>query len=147
MYYESTQNHLSNIKFAPRNKTTAFEHISLFTETPCTWCRRRNTPKTTKKRRLKTLTRSHTQLTLLHTEHAALVLIQYSTIPIIVEKAEWKRMSWLSVSDNWFWSAWMWFTGNSKDSAFDPSIFNVFYSVPSAVEYFRLIQVILMFEV
>lgn len=46
-----------------------------------------------RKKRLKTRTRSHTQLTLLHTEHAALVLIQYSTIPIIVEKAEWKRMS------------------------------------------------------
>lgn len=37
-------------------------------------------------KRLKTLPRSHTQLSLLHTEHAALVLIQYSTIPIIVEK-------------------------------------------------------------
>lgn len=32
------------------------------------------------------LSHTHTGFTLLHTEHAALVLIHYSTIPIIVEK-------------------------------------------------------------
>lgn len=39
-----------------------------------------------KERRFKTLSLTHTGFTLLHTEHAALVLIRYSTIPIIVEK-------------------------------------------------------------